>query len=203
MEETTKDSINDGSYNWTVSELKNVLASSRGLWGAKGTEFSWKEFVDNLNKGLISVQIEECPLYEIPNKEKDHEEWVKFSRYAADKRGNSLLVHMRWCGFKWALEKYGVEPFYPITGANGYVEGSEIAIKAGEIDIQNLTQWLLRRTKVAVFPYPTDTGLYVYTFSAKEEFIKKTEELIFASIDALHERMRREEEEYLHKRSKN
>lgn len=192
--------VNEGEYHWTVNDLKNVLASANGWWGANGLETTWKELVEYLNKGTIQVQIEECPIYPIPDREVNFEEWVQFDTYAT-RRGNHQLVHMRWCGYKWILEKTGEEPRNLTSGANGYVESLKMAIKAGESSAFEVMDWLRQGNKIAIIPYPVDSKLYVYIFSAKEEFVREQEEKIFNALDKFHNHMKKAEQEYLEKRN--
>ncbi|MCU7667307.1 hypothetical protein [Bacillus thuringiensis] len=192
--------INEGEYHWTVNDLKHVLASANGWWGTKGFETSWEKLVGNLNKGMISVQIEECPIYPIPDREVDFEEWVQFDRYAT-RRGNYQLVHMRWCGYKWILEKTGEEPRHLTSGANGYAESLKMAIQAGESCADGVMDWLRQGDKIAIIPYPADSKLFVYIFSAKEEFVREEEEAIAALMNRLHESMKKNEQEYFEKRN--
>ncbi|WP_456363474.1 hypothetical protein [Priestia aryabhattai] len=194
--------INEGEFNWTVSELKDILASANGWWGAEGSKTTWEDLAENLNKGRINIKVEACPIYEMPDSEDNYEEWLKFDDYATNKKGNSTLVHMRWCSFKWAIEKYGEEPKILKSGANGYIENEKLAIKAGESGALNVIDWLISGSKFAIIPYPVNSKLYVYTFSAKKEFIKESEDRIAATINQFHEHMKRAEKEYLEKRSK-
>ncbi|GAB6474154.1 hypothetical protein bcgnr5369_46390 [Bacillus cereus] len=192
--------VNEGQYYWTITDLKNVLASVNGWWGANGLETTWKELVEYLNKGTIQVQIEDCPIYPIPDREVDFEEWVQFDTYAT-RRGNHQLVHMRWCGYRWIIEKTGEKPRVLTSGANGYVESFKMAIKAGESSAFEVMDWLRQGNKIAIIPYPVDSKLYVYIFSAKEEFIKEQEAKIFDVLDKVRNHMKKAEQEYLEKQN--
>jgi len=165
--------VNSGEFVWSYDNVKDYLHSS-GFSISRGFPSEWVYLTALLRTGLVEVRVEECPIPDKPEGNREDFFRENYLRAVTSTRGREERGYLAYCAWYWLYQKGGAEDIrFPTSICNVESESRKICIKIGDADPSQVTDYIFANNDTYVhMPYFSTPTLIIFTPNARFESYK-------------------------------